>query len=167
MLTDAAQRDARRQRFKAEARRGPPPVPQRTFAHPEKLVKSDADACLAKLLARKAAAGVTLTPDQRRALETLGDTNSHHRPHAKEVVILGAGKNGAPHPPAPTDRAAPAPSSSRPPNRRVIVLRKKLREIDELQRRESEEGAVLQDNQKSKIASKDVLEAELTQLTSS
>jgi hypothetical protein len=48
--------------------------------------------------------------------------------------------------------------------RRLLTLRKKLREIADLERREAEEGAVLQANQRAKIQQKSALEAELASL---
>ena len=43
-------------------------------------------------------------------------------------------------------------------------LRKKLREIEELERRQTEDGAILKANQKEKVAQKETILAELAAL---
>lgn len=166
-LAEQAQRDQRRMRFKEESKRGAPPLPKRQFAHPEKLVKSDADACVAKLLARKMASGVSLTADQRRALETIQANGTSVVESAaatplKPPVTVVAPARG----PVAAREAPPAkPAAIEQPSKRVLTLRKKLHEIADLERREAEEGAVLQANQKQKVATKAALAAELASLS--
>ena len=62
-----------------------------------------------------------------------------------------------------------APASARrlateAPSKRELTLRKRLRDILELERRQSEDGAILKANQKEKIAEKEVIIAELATL---
>ena len=64
---------ARAARFRREEQRPPPPLPTNRITVSEgKVVTSDKDLALRKLIERKAAAGVQLTADQQRALSSLG-----------------------------------------------------------------------------------------------
>ena len=69
---EAQRRQDRKERFLREAQQPPPPLPVKRIAHPGgKIVTSDKDAALHKLIARKQAAGEALTDDQQRALAEL------------------------------------------------------------------------------------------------
>ena len=162
-MADALQRERRRQRFAADAKRAPPPLPKREFAHPEKLVKSDADAVLAKFLARKVAAGATLTDLQKRALGSVDSTRINQPVPSPKEITVSKRSELEPASPAPVAPALASPVAADQP-RRLLTLRKKLREIADLERREAEEGAVLQANQRAKIQQKSALEAELASL---
>ena len=162
-MADALQRERRRQRFAADAKRAPPPLPKREFAHPEKLVKSDADAVLAKFLARKVAAGATLTDLQKRALGSIDSTRINQPVPSPKEITVSKRSELEPANPAPAAPALASPVAADQP-RRLLTLRKKLREIADLERREAEEGAVLQANQRAKIQQKSALEAELASL---
>ena len=189
-MDSATQREMRKQRFKKEAKAGPPPLPERKMAHPGgRIVKGDADSCLIKLLERKANAGIQLTADQRRALEavrsnttnipspTLQQCHASHQP--KEVpagsrprhgviassglTALGEGATREQH--SMVGKPDSTAVDTRIYDTRCIIkLRKKLRDIDELERREREEGAVLHANQKAKISNKATIQAELATL---
>ena len=163
-LTQAeqTQRSARQARFKAEAKLGPPPLPKRQFAHAEKLVKTDPADRLAKLLARKAAAGMELTADQRRALETLGESQRN----SMDSVAAAAPPPRKPIAAVPSSTFVDKPPASGrvAPSRRAITLRKKLHEIRVLEERVANDGAVLQNNQREKLAKKADLLAELEAL---
>ena len=165
-MADALQRERRRQRFAADAKRAPPPLPKREFAHPEKLVKSDADAVLAKFLARKVAAGATLTDLQKRALGSIDSTRINQPVPSPKEITVSKRSELEPANPAPVAPALASPVAADHPQqaRRLLTLRKKLREIADLERREAEEGAVLQANQRAKIQQKSALEAELASL---
>ena len=64
---------ARAARFRREEQRAPPPLPTNRITVSEgKVVTSDKDVALRKLLERKAIAGVPLTADQQRVLSSLG-----------------------------------------------------------------------------------------------
>ena len=163
-MADAQQRERRRQRFAADAKRAPPPLPKREFAHPEKLVKSDADAVLAKFLARKVAAGATLTDLQKRALGSIDSTRINQPVPSHKEITVSKCSEFEPANPAPVAPALASPVAADHPARRLLTLRKKLREIADLERREAEEAAVLQANQRAKIQQKSALEAELASL---
>ena len=163
LMADAQLRELRRQRFAADAKRAPPPLPKREFAHPEKLVKSDADAVLAKFLARKVATGATLTDLQKRALGSIDSIRINQPVPSPKEITVSKRSELEPASPAPVAPALASPVAADQP-RRLLTLRKKLREIADLERREAEEGAVLQANQRAKIQQKSALEAELASL---
>jgi hypothetical protein len=178
-----ARRQARRQRFAKEAQRPPPALPTKRIAHAGgKIVTGDKDACLVKLLARKAAAGEELSADQRRALESI-PANISPDALATSVKVLTLvpaytvpahrlSRPSAPQPSVPVQQTtvlpapkpiAPVAALGEPVPKRVRTLRKKLHEIEELEAR-VREGAVLQANQKAKLETKSSLVAELSQL---
>ena len=152
---------ARAARFAREATAAPPPLPQRRMAHPGgKIVTTSKDAALRKLLARKAANGEELTADQRRALSSLQDGNG-----SSAATVQPPRTSAAPAaPPAPA-AAPPAPvvALADSNSKRVRTLRKKLRECQQLEERLAE-GAVLQANQRDKLAGKGDVQRELTEL---
>ena len=164
-MADALQRERRRQRFAADAKRAPPPLPKREFAHPEKLVKSDADAVLAKFLARKVAAGATLTDLQKRALGSIDSTRINQPVPLPKEITVSKRSELEPANLAPVAQAlAPPVAADHPLARRLRIVRKKLREIAVLEQLEAVEGAVLQANQRAKLQEKSALEAELASL---
>ena len=66
MSSELDAKRARAARFKAEAKKPPPPLPKNRMAHPGgKIVTTNKEAALAALLARKQAQGIDLTADQR------------------------------------------------------------------------------------------------------
>ena len=158
---DLDARRARALRFQREAAKPPPPLPVKRMAHPGgKIVTGDKDACLRKLLLRKAANGEVLTADQRRALQTLSVQDG-------AAVVTPEATSRAQAPPLPSAQAATnagedfelVPSV----NKRLRALRKKLREIAQLEERLAE-GGVLQQNQKDKIAGKEAILHEISEI---
>ena len=135
------------------------------LAHPGgKIVTSNKDACLLKLLARKEANGEVLTTDQRRALSTLRSSGANMTPvAAPQTEPLS--KPNAPliSSRAPKTAAPPVASLNEANSKRIRALRKKLHDIEELEQRASE-GAILQANQQAKIALKGTLASELATL---
>ena len=82
---------ARAARFRREEQRPPPPLPTNRITVSEgKVVTSDKDLALRKLIERKAAAGVQLTADQQRALSSLACALEARRAHRGR----GAGSRG-------------------------------------------------------------------------
>ena len=128
---------ARRARFRQEAKAGPPPLPKRTFAHPGgKIVTSDKDAALRKLLERKLRAGEALSADQQRALNSLSTNIDLPAPAAAAV--------------APVE---PKREPKAEAQKQMQKLRKTLHQIEELERRLASGGA-LEANQLAKLARK-------------
>ena len=176
-------RQARAARFKREAAKPPPPLPKNRMAHPGgKIVTSDKDKALAALMARKAAAGTTLTEAQRRAFAELNPKYMNRAstggfiqrdieddwvlvvdPGAEQTATKSGAKamelSAAISPPL---EAAPvlAPGPSDDLWKKKRALRKKLHDIEVLEKR-VEDGAVLQTNQKEKILQKAALQSEL------
>ena len=159
MDTLAAKR-ARAERFKREAKAGPPPVPTKRIAHPGgKIVTNDKEQALKSLLARKQAQGLELTQDQRRALAQLDESGTEY---------LGGSKSSTESKASPSVPPTAASSSNKQlsleDQKRVKKMRKAIKDIEILEGRLAE-GAILQANQKEKIASKDGLLEALRQLT--
>ena len=169
---EARRRQERKERFLREANQPPPPVPVKRIAHPGgKIVTSDKDAALLKLIARKQKAGEPLSEDQHRALATLttsGAVSLEDPPPSQEMSIPSANVRLASSatkvvPAAKEEALMPAGSSS---SKRARTLRKKLHEIAELERRVAE-GGILQENQKAKLAAKPGLIAEMASIDGS
>lgn len=173
---DVRRKQERRERFNREKKNPPPPPPVKRLAHPGgKIVTSDKDACLLKLIARKQAAGEELNEAQKRALQNLtngavaeasvSSSQLSVKVVAKPTVHEPVVKRAVHEPVAPaaptivfTDRPAlPAVS------KRIKALRKKLHECEELEKR-ALDGAVLQANQKAKLESKAAVVEELARL---
>ena len=172
VMSDAAQRKARAARFKAEAKAGPPPLPKKNFAHPGgKIATSDKEACLAKLIARKQAAGEDLSEDQRRALATMTNqpATTTAPVHKQQTAATASAQATVAHVPVKSAEPvrtgiAPAPVDIRSAaGKRIKTLRKKLHDIAELEGRQAN-GGLLQQNQLDKIANKTELVTELEQL---
>jgi hypothetical protein len=173
---ESQRRKERAQRFKEEAKKGAPALPKKTFAHPGgKIVTSDKDAALAKLFARKQAAGEALTEAQQRALDQMNAQPAHidswvvEEPDGDSWVVVDNGKAALVEQTAQTANRATAASASAPEavkpadkssDKRVRALRKKLRDIETLEERQRE-GAVLQQNQLGKLEGKSAIEEEL------
>ena len=165
---DAAKKKARAERFKQEAKAGPPPLPVRKMAHPGgKIVTSDKEKVLQKLIDRKVAAGEALTADQQRALAERSNTNQEMPARMKKAMEATDISDAAPPPPKSQPQVQNnipiAPSPQQADSKRIKALRKKLHEISLLEARKSE-GAVLQENQLTKIANKEAIETELKAL---
>ena len=162
---EARRKQERRERFAREAKHPPPPVPVKRIAHPGgKIVSSDKDACLMKLIARKQAAGEELSDDQRRALQKLpnGALSSARAPPSPAIETV-ATTTAVEMAAASSAISAPRATASEAVSKRTRTLRKKMHEIEELERRAAE-GAVLQENQRAKLATKEAIAAELAQL---
>ena len=165
-MDSLAAKRARAERFKREFKAGPPPVPTKRLAHPGgKIVTSDKEQALKNLLARKLAQGAELTQDQRRALAQLdpsggaylGSSTNRVESQASPAVPSTA-------PTAPIVSASSHKQLSAEVQKKIKVLRKKVKDIEILEERLAE-GAILQANQKEKIAGKDELTEALRQLT--
>ena len=165
-MDSLAAKRARAERFKREFKAGPPPVPTKRLAHPGgKIVTSDKEQALKNLLARKLAQGAELTQDQRRALAQLdpsggaylGSSTNRVESQASPAVPSTA-------PTAPIVSASSHKQLSAEVQKKIKVLRKKIKDIEILEERLAE-GAILQANQKEKIAGKDELTEALRQLT--
>lgn len=172
MSSELDAKRARAARFKAEAKKPPPPLPKNRMAHPGgKIVTTNKEAALAALLARKQAQGIDLTADQRRALAELNpsmnsitsSSNVELPSFAHQPMHVSAAPSTLQ--PSTRDTVTKAePKLDADGQKRLKTLRKKLKDIEVLERRR-EEGAVLQANQLEKIAGKADLLAALQQLT--
>ena len=161
---EARLKQERRERFKREAKQPPPPLPVKRLAHPGgKIVSSDKDACLMKLIARKQAAGEELSDDQRRALQRLPNGAMSSARAAPTPPIEKVATKKAVEKPAPSSAISAPRDQTSEVSKRTRTLRKKMHEIAELERRAAD-GAVLQENQRSKLATKEAIAAELAQL---
>lgn len=142
-------------------------IETRLRSHPGgKIVTSDKDACFLKLIARKQAASEELNEDQRRVLSSLTNGGGDTAPRAKPAPAKAAA--AAPKAPLRAPAEAPAPAVSErsllpAASKRIRTLRKKLHDIEELERRAAD-GAILQENQKTKIQAKAEVQAELKRL---
>ena len=174
---DSATLKARAARFKAEAKRPPPPTPKfwapglptenvaRATVFEHKVVKSDKDVALQKLIARKAKAGVSLTEDQKRALGSIGMSN------ANQEVRSGNSTNSSRQPRKPNSKpvvsAAPKSQPSSAAGQTVGAaerkLQKKIRECEGLEAVLAT-GKQLEANQIAKMQGKATLIAELQRL---
>ena len=150
MVDESARRQARAQRFKEEAKRGPPPLPVKRMAHPGgKIVTSDRDKALAALIARKQRNGEELTVEQKRALseKTADFVNRATQLHLQAGVCPPSAE------PVNVAFTKQQPAVNDASGKRLRVLRKKLRDIEILQERQRE-GAILQQNQVRNVRSK-------------
>uniref|UniRef100_A0A7S0PWY2 Uncharacterized protein n=1 Tax=Coccolithus braarudii TaxID=221442 RepID=A0A7S0PWY2_9EUKA len=160
---------ARAARFRAEARRPPPPLPKDRMAWTGgKIVTNSKDACLLKFIERKVAQGQELTADQQRALRALQpscDADANTRANdATNVRTVPAVKRDAAL--SKRDAVQPAAQSKStaahacPEKRRLL---KKLREVEALGQKRAA-GERLEVNQETKLQSKSALLAQLAQL---
>ena len=165
-MDSLAAKRARAERFKREFKAGPPPVPTKRLAHPGgKVVTSDKEQALKNLLARKLAQGAELTQDQRRALAQLDPSGGAYLGSSTNRVESQASPAVPPTAPtAPIVSASSHKQLSAEVQKKIKVLRKKVKDIEILEERLAE-GAILQANQKEKIAGKDELTEALRQLT--
>jgi uncharacterized protein with WD repeat len=166
-MDSLAAKRARAERFKREFKAGPPPVPTKRLAHPGgKIVTTDKEQALKNLLARKQAAGLDLTQDQRRALAQLDASGAAYLGSSK-ISDYGDAQRAAIKTTVPPTAPVVAASSNKQLDpegqKRIKTLRKKIKDIEILEERLAE-GAVLQVNQKEKIASKAELLEALRQL---
>lgn len=165
-MDSLAAKRARAERFKREFKAGPPPVPSKRLAHPGgKIVTSDKEQALKNLLARKLAQGAELTQDQRRALAQLDPSGGAYLGSSTNRVESQASPAVPPTAPtAPIVSASSHKQLSAEVQKKIKVLRKKVKDIEILEERLAE-GAILQANQKEKMAGKDELTEALRQLT--
>lgn len=129
------------------------------------VVTSDKEQALKNLLARKLAQGAELTQDQRRALAQLDPSGGAYLGSSTNRVESQASPAVPPTAPtAPIVSASSHKQLSAEVQKKIKVLRKKVKDIEILEERLAE-GAILQANQKEKIAGKDELTEALRQLT--
>ena len=182
---DSAVLKARAARFRAEAKRPPPPTPKfwtpgmptdgaRKTVFEHKVVKSDTDVVLRKLIERKQRAGEPLTEDQQRALGSIGlstcnssSTNSSgqpRKPNTKPKAKPNAKPNAKPavvqQVAAPNSKPAVAEQTVGAAERK---LRKKIRECEALEAVLAT-GKQLEANQFAKVQGKATLIEELERL---
>jgi hypothetical protein len=173
----ARRRQERKERFLREVNQPPPQPPAKKLAHPGgKIVTSDKERALLKLIARKQAAGEALSDDQRRALATLTANGTAQLAVSDGSSPLQQQQDRLPSPrvvsTVPSTSRAKPPAAARAPSgpplsaansKRAKTLRKKLHEIAELERRIAD-GGILLENQKAKVAAKADLSAELASI---
>ena len=175
---------ARAARFRAEAKKPPPPLPQKRIAWAGgKIATNSKDECLRKLLQRKMANGEKLTPEQLQAAAALQPasaadvnvgqltmrtvvvkTDPPRRPQPSQQQKQQSTKSTKSTPPVqqsqpvqPTQPEAPAIC----PEKRKLL--KKLREIELLETKLTA-GVALEANQEAKVQSKAEVVAKLAQL---
>ena len=154
----------RKARFRAEARKAPPPLPtNRLTVWSGKVTRSDKDAALAAFVARKARLGQPLNEAQQRAASALS---------AGIALSAGSANARAAGPPrqvlpsktvARTAAAAKSAAAAEAASKHARKLEKKLRDIESLEQKVAD-GAVLEANQLAKIESKALVAAELAAL---
>ncbi|KAL1515421.1 hypothetical protein AB1Y20_002047 [Prymnesium parvum] len=167
-------RKARAARFRAEARRPPPPLPVHRIAWAGgKVVTNDKEKCLQKLIQRKLATGASLTSEQERAMRTLQPTtgssvNVSRQTNAADECALRKGSFMAK---VPAQRLQTVEAVQHAPEKKQEEMRekqssetkklmRKLRQIEDLERAR-ENGKSLEANQEAKIQMKPALLAEL------
>ena len=184
--SDEAKR-ARAARFRAEAKKPPPPLPQKRIAWAGgKIATNSKDECLRRLLQRKMANGEKLTPEQLQAAAALqpasaADVNVNVGQLTMRTVVV---KTDPPRQPQPSQqqqkqqstkstKSTPPVQQSQPvqpaqpeapaicPEKRKLL--KKLREIELLESKLTA-GVALEANQEAKVQSKAELVAKLAQL---
>ena len=156
--------NARTARFKREEQRPPPPLPTNRITVSEgKVVTSDKDFALRKLLERKASAGVPLTADQQRVLSNLGASSNQMKPLTNQLKTVrpavstsqpkkAAGGGGKSQPKQATTindflrKKDPDPKDAR-------KLRQKIRDCEALESAAAA-GTILEANQRRKMEGK-------------
>jgi hypothetical protein len=171
---------ARAARFRREEQRPPPPLPTNRITVSEgKVVTSDKDVALRKLLERKAVAGVPLTADQQRVLSSLGASanqmSSRSASQLKPAPSRGtmstsqpkktAGKSNTGHRTASPAKAGLGDFLRKKEHdpKEENKLRRKIRDCEALELAAAA-GATLEANQRSKMEGKAALVAELERL---
>ena len=157
-ISTNTERKARAARFKREAA-NPPPVPVKNFAHPGgKIVTSDKDAALLKLLERKEKAGIALTEEQQQARRRLLSSKTAASDNARAA---DSGLSEA------VGRLQIGPSCDVPVTSAASdackKLQKKIRQCEQLEERLAA-GEALEANQRAKIAQKAEWVSELSRL---
>ena len=167
---------ARAARFRREEQRPPPPLPTNRITISEgKVVTSDKDLALRKLIERKAAAGVQLTADQQRALSSLGASanqmGSRSASQLKMAPSRGTTSTSQPQKSNTGHRTASPPKvglgdflrKKENDPKEEKKLRRKIRDCEALEAAAAA-GATLEANQRSKMAGKAALVAQLERL---
>ena len=173
---------ARAARFRREEQKPPPPLPTNRITVSEgKVVTSDKDVALRKLLERKATAGVPLTVDQQRVLSSLGASANQmsSRSASQLKTAPSRGMTSTSQPKKTADRgksntghrtASPAKAGLGDFLRKKEhdpkdenKLRRKIRDCEALESAAAA-GATLEANQRSKMEGKAALVAELERL---
>ena len=172
---------ARAARFRREEQRAPPPLPTNRITVSEgKVVTSDKDVALRKLLERKAIAGVPLTADQQRVLSSLGaSANQMSSRSLSQLKTAPSRGTMSTSQPKKTDRgksntghrtASPAKAGlgdflrkKEHDPKEENKLRRKIRDCEALESAAAT-GATLEANQRSKMEGKAALVAQLERL---
>ena len=167
---------ARAARFRREEQRPPPPLPTNRITVSEgKVVTSDKDLALRKLIERKSAARVQLTADQQRALSSLGASanqmGSRSASQLKMAPSRGTTSTSQPQKSNTGGRTASPPKvglgdffrKKENDPKEEKKLRRKIRDCEALEAAAAA-GATLEANQRSKMAGKAALVAQLERL---
>ena len=166
---------ARAARFRREEQRAPPPLPTNRITVSEgKVVTSDKDLALRKLMERKAAAGVPLTADQQRVLSSLGASanqmTSRSASQLKMAPSRGTTSTSQPQKINTGHRTASPPKvglgdflRKKEDPKEEKKLRRKIRDCEALEAAAAA-GATLEANQRSKVAGKVALVVQLERL---
>ena len=182
MIDSRSTLTARAARFRREEQRPPPPLPTNRITVSEgKVVTSDKDVALRKLLERKATAGVPLTVDQQRVLSSLGASANQmsSRSASQLKTAPSRGTTSTSQPKKTADRgksntghrtASPAKAGLGDFLRKKEhdpkdenKLRRKIRDCEALESAAAA-GATLEANQRSKMEGKAALVAQLERL---
>ena len=172
---------ARAARFKREEQRPPPPLPTNRITISEgKVVTSDKDVVLRKLLQRKATAGVPLTADQQRVLSSLGTSTNQMNSRSAQLKTAPSrdpmttsqpkktaewGKSNTSQPKQAPDRGTLGDFLRKKEHdpKDENKLRRKIRDCEALESAAAA-GAALEANQRSKIEGKAALVEQLERL---